>query len=279
MTESLFCGTELAARIERAEAELITSSAARARDSRPGDGGFVRPIAGGAACYGGPGSPLNKVVGLGFGESVSFAELDEIEQTYAARQSPVQVELAHLGDPGLATLLTERGYRLAWFENILGRTIESGYTREAAPDIEIRLSGDEEFDTWLDAVVDGFAHPDEQGMASPEEFTREVLATVMRDMTEASGVLRYLARRGGAAAGGASMRTCDGIAQLTGAATVPAHRRHGVQTALLSARLADAARADCELAVITTMPGSKSQQNAQRSGFQLLYTRAVLVKA
>ena len=66
--------------------------------------------------------------------------------------------------------------------------------------------------------------------------------------------------------------------QLTGAATVPAHRRRGVQTALLSARLADAAAAGCDVAVITTQPGSKSQQNAQRQGFDLLYTRAVLVK-
>jgi hypothetical protein len=31
-------------------------------------------------------------------------------------------------------------------------------------------------------------------------------------------------------------------------------------------------------AVIVTQPGSKSQQNAQRRGFDLLYTRAILVK-
>jgi hypothetical protein len=30
--------------------------------------------------------------------------------------------------------------------------------------------------------------------------------------------------------------------------------------------------------VITTQPGSRSHQNAQRQGFDLLYTRAVLVK-
>jgi hypothetical protein len=29
--------------------------------------------------------------------------------------------------------------------------------------------------------------------------------------------------------------------------------------------------------VITTQPGSRSHQNAQRRGFDLLYTRAVLV--
>jgi ribosomal protein S18 acetylase RimI-like enzyme len=55
-----------------------------------------------------------------------------------------------------------------------------------------------------------------------------------------------------------------GIAQFTGAATAPAHRRHGVQTALLSARLADAAAAGCDIAVVTAQPGSKSQQNVQR---------------
>jgi hypothetical protein len=41
--------------------------------------------------------------------------------------------------------------------------------------------------------------------------------------------------------------------------------------------LPDAAAAGCDVAVIVTQPGSKSQQNAQRQGFDLLYTRAVLV--
>jgi ribosomal protein S18 acetylase RimI-like enzyme len=74
------------------------------------------------------------------------------------------------------------------------------------------------------------------------------------------------------------MRMTAGVAQLTGAATAPAHRRRGVQTALLSARLSDAAAAGCDVAVVTTQPGSKSQQNVQRRGFDLLYARAVLVK-
>ena len=55
-------------------------------------------------------------------------------------------------------------------------------------------------------------------------------------------------------------------------------RRRGVQTSLLSARLADAGAAGCDIAVVTTQPGSKSQQNVQRQGFDLLYTRAILGK-
>ena len=68
------------------------------------------------------------------------------------------------------------------------------------------------------------------------------------------------------------MRITDGVAQLTGRATALEHRRRGVQTALLAARLADAADAGCDIAVVTTAPGSKSQQNVQRQGFHLLYT-------
>jgi ribosomal protein S18 acetylase RimI-like enzyme len=126
-------------------------------------------------------------------------------------------------------------------------------------------------------VTTGFAHPDEQGVPAFEEFPREIVERAERDFV-AAGARTYLAVLDGVVAGGASMRMTDGVAQLTGAATAPAHRRRGVQTALLAARLSDAAKAGCDIAVVTTAPGSKSQQNAQRQGFALLYTRAVLVK-
>jgi hypothetical protein len=45
-----------------------------------------------------------------------------------------------------------------------------------------------------------------------------------------------------------------------------------------TALLADAAAAGRDIAVVTTQAGSKSQQNVRRRRFDLLYTRAVLVK-
>jgi hypothetical protein len=47
---------------------------------------------------------------------------------------------------------------------------------------------------------------------------------------------------------------------------------------LLDRRLADAAGAGSDLAVVTTQPGSKSQENVQKKGFSLLYARAILIK-
>ena len=273
----LFCDVGLAARIERAEAELIaaTSEAARQREAEPA--GFVIPVAGGVASFVDEGSPFNKVAGLGFGGVPAAAALGAIEEAFAARGAAVQVELAHLGDPSIGALLTGRGYRLTSFENVLGLALIDAPERVAPPGIEVRPSADEEFEAWLAVVIEAFARLDDQGVPPHEQFPDEVLARAERDLA-AAGAIRYIALRDGVIAGAASFRVADNIAQLTGAATAPQHRRHGVQTALLSARLADAAAAGCEIAVVAAQPGSKSQQNVQRQGFDLLYTRAVLVR-
>jgi ribosomal protein S18 acetylase RimI-like enzyme len=273
----LFCDMALARRIERVEAQLIAQSSEAAR-RRSGTAGFVIPIAGGVASFAGEGSPFNKVAGLGFGGVPESAALDEIEQAFATCGSPLQIELAHLADPAIGELLTGRGYRLESFENVLGRELAGEPGRVLPPGIEVRPSNAEESEAWLDVVAEGSTHPDTQGVPWHEEFSREMIIGVERDMAAAGLVVRYAALRDGIIAGGATMRMAEGVAQLTGAATAPAHRRRGVHTALLSARLADAAAAGCDVAVIITQPGSKSQQNAQRQGFDLLYTRAVLVK-
>jgi hypothetical protein len=48
---------------------------------------------------------------------------------------------------------------------------------------------------------------------------------------------------------------------------------------LAEARLTvDAARAGCDLAVVTAQPGSRSQADVQRAGSTLLYARAISVR-
>ena len=136
----------------------------------------------------------------------------------------------------------------------------------------------DETDTWIEVVTTGFAHPDVfDAPPSQEAYARESLEATFRDFLSIQGLTQYLVRRDGAAAGGGAMRTFDGVAQLCGAATVPEHRRRGIQSALLRARLLDAAQAGADVAVVTTQPGSKSQENVQRAGFAC-YARAILVR-
>jgi GNAT superfamily N-acetyltransferase len=236
------------------------------------------PLAGGVATFTSPGSPLNKVAGLGFAGPLDEDALEAVERAFAARGSAVQAEVSSLADPSIVRMLSTRGYVLQGFENVLGRVVTS---EESAPPagIEIAESPLADLGAWLDVVVTGFASADTQGVASHESFPRDLHEGVMADMASAEGLTRYVARIGDVPAGGASLRRGDGVALLCGAATLPSHRRRGVQSALLAARLRIAARAGCDVAVVTTAPGSKSLENVLRQGFALLYTRAILVRA
>jgi GNAT superfamily N-acetyltransferase len=273
----LFCDTALARRIERAEATLIAASSEAARRHAAAPPGFVMPLAGGVASFADEDSPFNKVAGLGFDGVPAQAELAEVERRFGACGAGVQVELSNLADPEVGAQLTTRGYRLVSFENVLGIAIAEPPEQVTPPGVQIRRSGDDELAAWLDVVITGFAHGDDQGVPSHEAFPREALEKAQRDFA-AAGVRRYIALRNGIPAGGASFGVTDGVAQMAGAATAPAHRRRGIQSALLAARLADAVAEGCDIAVVTTQPGSVSQRNVQRSGFDLLYTRAILVR-
>ena len=236
------------------------------------------PVAGGLAIYAGPGVPMNKVIGLGLGEALEEAVLAEVEKEWASREEPVRVELSTLDDGAVARLLTSRGYRLLGFENVLGHAL--GAADVGAPPVAglaIHHMAPDDIDLWMEVTIDGFAHADE-GPLPTENPPHDVLEGIFRDMSGVAGFRRYLATVKAVAVAAASMRIDGSLAQLTGAATLPEFRRRGLQTALTLHRLADARAAGCDLAVVTTAPGSKSQENAQRRGFELLYARAILVK-
>ncbi len=281
-TRPMFADSAVARRIEAAEARLThgVGSAVASRD--PARAVLVAEIGAGAAVHAGQDSPFDKVIGLGFGP-LDLDAFARFEEQVLARGGSVRVELATLADSEVGALLTERGYVLRGFENVLGlrldRAVAARFEADLPDGIEVARAVEGETDEWIRVLNRGFSVPDVfDGPPPTESFDSTALEQVFRDMQLVPGFTRYLARRGGAIAGGASVRLDAGVAQLAGAATLPEHRRRGVQTALLRARLADAARAGCDLAVVTTQPGSVSQQNVTREGFALLYARAILVR-
>jgi GNAT superfamily N-acetyltransferase len=308
----MFASMSLARRIERAERDLVIAMAEAIRARRGAGDVLVAPLGeSAAAVFAGVGSPYNKLVGLGLGGPADEDALAEVERELERRKAPLQVELSTLADNSVGAMLTRRGYVLQGFENVLGRRVDGaalapregdgrggrderdgrdgrdgrGSGEAAGGDgganaIMVAKADPDEGRGWMDTLVTGFAHPDtSDGPAPHESFPREVLEQAFEDTLATPGFERYLARRGGELAGGASARFFEGVAMLCGAATLPEHRRRGVQTALLRARLSDAARAGCDVAVVTTAPGSTSQENVQRQGFALLYARAILVRA
>jgi GNAT superfamily N-acetyltransferase len=176
-------------------------------------------------------------------------------------------------------MLTRRGYALNGFENVLGLSL-AGARPPAGDAVVIRRTTPGESSRWVGVISKGFAVPDTfDAPASTDVVNTDVLDRIFDDIKDLDGFVGYLAYLDGSPAGAASMRLSNGVAQLCGAATLPEHRRRGVQTALLLTRLTEAAREGCDIAIVTTQPGSKSQENVQRQGFSLLYTRAILVRS
>jgi len=273
----VFVGVELARKIEGAEARLSADIAESVQVRRPGSRALIEAVAGGVAVFTGPSSPINKMIGVGFEGLPEPARLDQVERLFAARGSPVQAEVSTLADPALHALLSARGYILIGFENVMVKPLGTADRSVAPAGFELRPIDESDTAFWATMLVDGFSTPDAQGVPAEQLPPRGVLEELIGDMTDVPDQRRYAVFHEGVMVAGASMRIDGGIAQLAGSATLPTFRRRGLQTALVRHRLADAAERGCTIAVVTTAPGSKSQENMHRQGFSLGYSRAVLL--
>ncbi len=224
-------------------------------------------LAGGRAIYAGPDSPMNRAIGLGMEGPVTAADLLAVEAFYRQRGAPARVDLCPLAHRSLIALLKKAGYLLDELCSVLMQPLPAA-DLPPPPNVEITRSKEKERDLWLLTTAQGFSDQE-----VPDQETLRILAP---NAYGEAGVC-FLARIEGEAAGGAAMFLHEGVAELGSAATRPAFRRRGVQTALLRARLTAAHQMGCDLAVVVTDRGSASQRNLERAGFRLAYTKPVLV--
>jgi GNAT superfamily N-acetyltransferase len=275
-----FADQDLARRVEEAWAYLGVENARAQARLHPGSGASAMAIGGGYAVFMGPGSPLSQVQGVGLYGPVDDDEFERMEAFYLERGSPVQLELASLADATLLPILSRRGYQAYEQTHVLVRPLgarEPAAVERTAHDrkddaraTEVRVAPVQpgEVVTWAESVLRCF-FPD------PDELPRPLLEGAIA-MASIPAVSCWLARADGRIAGGGALVFHNGLALICGDGTLPEFRSQGVQTALLRARLAHARRSGCDLAVICTQPGSSSQRNAERQGFQVVYARTLM---
>jgi len=129
------------------------------------------------------------------------------------------------------------------------------------------LSGED--DLWAYTVGHGFF---EQEHLTTEEME------VGRAIFGMPGALCYLAvTDSGEPAGGGAAAMRDGLATLFADSTLSRFRRQGFHRELISARLNEALALGCDLATASTLPGSTSQRNYERVGFEVVYTKVTMV--
>jgi GNAT superfamily N-acetyltransferase len=255
----MFADAALARRLESAEA--INASGCTA--SPPG-AAFL-DIAGGCAIFVGADSPLTQAVGLGLNGPVSEAEVDTIEAFFRSRGARVSIDFCPLADPGLLEILSQRGYCATEFNNVLVKRLK-GVEIVLAPRVRRALAA--EGDLWSYTVGRGFF---DQGDLTTAEME------VGRAIFAMPGAICYLAAGPtGEPAGGGALAVHDGLATLFADSTIAAFRRQGIHRELIAARLNEAIALGCDTATASTLPGSTSQRNFERLGFEVVYTKVTL---
>jgi len=199
--------------------------------------------------------------------AVRADEIGRLEEFYRARGAAASVDVCPLADSSLVDLLGSRGYRVTEFNNVLVRPLAGAEFAPAATPVRLACADEEHL--WARTVARGFLEKD--------DLTAQEM-DVGRAIWHMPGARCYLAFSGGRAVAAGAISVHVGLATLFADSTVLGFRGAGLQSALVRERLRAAVADGCDLAVASTMPGSVSQRNYERNGFQVAYTKAILVR-
>ena len=258
----LLANLDLARRLERVEGLANAAFVeARARVS-PGSGSCWTEIAGTRCMFDSVDSPVTQTFGLGMFEPVTADDLAEMEVFFRVRGAQVFHEVSPLADPSALAMLNRHGYKPLEFTTVLVRELQQG---SALPETAcaVRMARPEESSHWSKLSVQGWNQPALGG------FLEDMAAS----NAERHDITSFYAEVDGNLAATGSVCIHEGVALMAGASTVPEARGRGAQQSLLAHRLHYAAGQGCTIAMMGALPGSASQRNAQRNGFQVAYTR------
>lgn len=260
----------LSRRLERAEGYACVQFARTRARLFPESGAAWAEHAGGYLVFDGVDSPITQSFALGILEDLTGDVLNAVEPFFQERGAPVLLEVCPLAGVAALNLLCDRGYRPLEISSVLYRPVPdvgspSRVANDRAANVRAYPVEGDEGDVWTDVNVRGWSHE------HPEiEMTLRELCGISAHCED---TLRFLGEVNGVPAAAGSLSLHEGVALFSGSSTVPELRRHGLQGALLEARMRYAAAQGCDLAMMVAEAGSSSQRNAERKGFRIAYTR------
>ena len=258
-----FIDQRLAQRLERAEGAACAGFAEVRQRLAAEVGAEWRDFDGTYAVYDGPESPVTQTFGLGLFAPAGPEGLAAIERFFVDRGADAQHEVSPLAGVETLALLVARGYRPTELSTVLVQPLDSApAAAPAAPGLVARACGDADRARWIATSVAGWSE------------IPEVAGEIARAASQHPRMVSFLVERDGEPIATGSLAIHEGVALLAGASTIPARRGLGAQALLLAARLEEARRRGCELAMMVATPGSTSQRNAERRGFRVAYTRS-----
>ena len=263
MANPIYVDAEFAYRLESAEGKSNAELVETRFDLLPSSQACWEQIAGAYLMFDGVGSEITQSFGLGMQSVLGDDEWTRIESFYQDRGSAVNHEVCPLADPDVLVKLHQRNYRPIEWSTVLYRQLDQELKTDEH-DFLIRQASPDERSQWIATAVEGWSEfPEFRDVIG--EFC---LLTFQRKTSHC-----FIALLDSLPIATGSLIIQDKTALLAGASTIPGARKRGAQNALLAARLNFARQQGCDLAMVVAAPGSTSQRNAQRNGFQIAYTR------
>jgi GNAT superfamily N-acetyltransferase len=192
--------------------------------------------------------------------------LDDIMSWYRAQNVPCRFDIipAHGEDALFRRLAVQGLYHSDFYAMLYGFP---QITAAPPAHIQIRAVQPEESELFADLYLAAFDIPDAPGLA----YLRESI----RLLPGRPGLYCFLAAVNNLLAGMAILFIHQHTGYLATAAVLPAFRGYGCHKALLQARLTVARRKDCQLVAGSARIGSISQQNMEKVGLRMAYTKAL----
>ena len=263
----IYSDKALSQKLERTEARANADFVETRARLEPGSGASWIEAGGAYAMFDGPESPLTQTFGLGIHEEATGEHLDRLETFFQERGASVFHEVSPMAGMSLLPLLGERGYRPIELTSVMCRALKEVAIVNAVENsgISIRPIDESEADVWARTAA--------RGWATVFDGLGDFMLALGKIAAHTTGGKPFLAEIDGEPVAAAGFGIYDDVCILAGASTVPEARNKGAQNALLAARLRYAREQGCKLAMMCALPGSQSQKNAQKNGFDIAYTR------
>lgn len=261
----VFAGEEVFERGHRLHGAWVRVAAAAYSRLRPDAGECLLELGGCSALFAGDGSPLTQGYGLGVGTGDAVERLDRIFAFFAGRTSKWELILTPYELAEVWNLAVERGLRFDHFENMLFRPISpEPRSAQIGPEVEVKPVGRDE--EWSATAMRAFYGED------VPDYVDELMPLL--GGTDLS--TRFWGLEEGRPVATATSLIFEDTAFLGGMGTIETSRAKGFQAALIDLRLRHAAEHGATLALLEALPGSSSHRNAERAGFRVAFTSAVM---
>lgn len=264
---------------------------------------------GGRVTAGAPRAWTNTSVGMGLGISpdptvacrlgegasyktippVPMSDIDELIEWFVSRGKEPRLEACTCAHPSLFAGLAERGFVVRLIENLLFCDLTDSSQRASAidataPGVEI-ITIDPKNATQVEAYAMSVCIGFRTASLAPGSTVPEGLDIPQRELDLTKACVRHprttalaAVTPSGQIVGGGVIETFGDIGGMFALSVLPPYRNRGIQRALMAARVQHARKVGIKVVTVSSMPCVGTERNARRAGFQLGYTRAVVVR-